>query len=215
MSHTHVFVSGVILLALLPAPIQAQDREGGFHVDFDVGVAVMDFADDADAILGEPAHRVGGAYGLRVGYARGPIDVQAGVELSAVPLRGDHAMSGLAMPFEVAYRPPFAVGPVYPSLVAGYVRYGVGGADVEDDQIPPEIYEANPEERVGFLGNALRVGASFEAPVLRPGLTLHAKPLLDLIWFDTMSVEDEGDVSLPSQSASKRWSLMIGLGYSF
>ena len=124
-------------------------------------------------------------------------------------------MAGLAMPFEIAYRPPVTIGPVSPSLVVGYVRHGFGGADVEDDQIPPEIYEADPEERVGFLGNALRIGAAFQTPVLRPGLTLGAKPQLDLIWFDTMSVEDEGDVSLPSQSASKRWSLMIGLGYSF
>ena len=211
--------SGFLALATLvvrPDAAAAQDRMGGdgFHIGARAGIAAIALSDDIDRMLNDPSMKPAAAFGVHLGYARGPIDFTLGVELSEIPLEADDEMGVLGVPFELRWRPSMRLGPVAPGVVIGYVRYGAGATDVDAADIPPEVFPTTDDQRVSFLGNAFRGGVVLEG-AFTPGFTYEVRPSVDLIWFDTVTIHDEGDVSLRNQEASVRPSLTIGAAYTF
>lgn len=188
----------------------------GFALGYGLGFSAVSFADHPDYILGGTKVRPGGWGWLRAGYRAQRVTFTVGWEWSVVNTGDGPSMGSIAMPLELDVRLHKRLGRFVPSLVLGYVRYGVGERDVPVSRLPPtgSSYAEPPDwlHRVAFIANGIRMGASLALPVSKHFM-VQARPVVDLLRLGTYEYMDNygGDMSLPNPGWSQRYAVSFGL----
>jgi hypothetical protein len=89
----------------------------------------------------------------------------------------------------------------------------VGNKDVPGSRLPQGTATAS-FHRVGLVGNGLRLGASLGLP-LSTHVMMEARPVIDMIRLDQVTIVDEGDDDVPGTGVTRRYALAIGVAYVF